>query len=211
MVESFLLIFLIAFLAAYFLLMNKLMAKLKMPESVGVILIIIGIPIFFTIFGNVIYRFSDLFNSFGFNNPELDKTFEVIVTVILTLLVIAVPIVFIIIGLITLNKLIGIKGKTPVGIYKSVIENDISKVADKILLLQNRDVKDICGQINKEYKENKKTKLSVMAGPFALVALGKDPWASFHVPKDMEIKEENNEIIIYYKKKKYNVNKGKYI
>jgi len=212
MVELFLGMILLISLGCIFLYLNKLMEKLKIPESLGVILIIIAIPItgylLFYIIGSVFSFISNL-NIIGLN--KILNITELIIQVVFPVCLLAAFITFIAIALKTLDSLIGIRGKTPKEIYGNIIENDISKVADKILFLQNSGVININEQINKANMENKKTKLSAMVGPFALVALGKNPWANFHVPKDMLIKEENNEIVIYYKKKIYNVNKGKYI
>jgi hypothetical protein len=76
---------------------------------------------------------------------------------------------------------------------KIKIKDDINKVAGMILFYQNKNIKDISSIIHYLKEEEKKIR------------------ATFYLPKDMKIAEENNEIIIYYRRLIYNVNGGKYI
>ncbi|MCL2765430.1 MAG: hypothetical protein FWD40_09165 [Treponema sp.] len=181
------------------------------PISGGIISIFLKFSDFIgnTAFGRGLHSFlSPVYKLFG-NDLFADILYG-IMTFIGIVIIIAIPIafiIFIVLALKTLNSLFGIKGGTPKEIYNSIIENDISKAADKIMFYQNnaKDM-DIAGQLKIEHKKINKTKFF-----FLPIGLNKDPWAFFNIPKDMEIKEENNEIIIYYKNFVYNVNKGKYI
>jgi len=187
------------------------MKKIKLPESVELILFIIfilSIPYIIATIVSGMAAFNDI------TNYSLERLWDIIKRPFLIIFLVSIPaalIIVIAIALKTLDSLIGIKGKTPKDIYCCIIENDISKVADKIMSLQNSGVKNIVEQVDHENKDNKKTKLTPLIGHFALIAFNKDPWAFYHFPKGMELKEENNEIIIYYKNRKYNVNMGKYL
>jgi len=198
------------FFGGILLLKGKFRKKIKLPESIELIifiLLILSIPYTIAFIVSII---SFLYES----NQTFEKFWDIIAFPLFIILLVSIPVAFLIfiaIALKTLDNLIGIKGKKPKEIYNSIIENDISKVADKIMYLKNKGVNNIIEQIKNENMENKKTKLTPMIGNFALIALNKDPWALFHIPNGMEIKEENNEIIINYKKLKYNVNKGKYL
>jgi len=198
------------FIGGILLFKGKIRKKLKLPESVELI-------IFILFLFSIPYTIAFIVSTFSFlydNSQTFEKFWDIIAFPLLIIFLVSIPVAFIIfvaIALKTLDNLIGIKGKKPKEIYSSIIENDISKVADKIMYLKNRGVNNIIEQIKNENMESKKTKLAPMIGNFALIALNKDPWALFHIPNGMEIKEENNEIIINYKNLKYNVNMGKYL
>jgi hypothetical protein len=107
------------------------------------------------------------------------------------------------------NKILGLKGFSIKNIRNGIIENDISKVADKILFYQNRGKNiNIIEQLEKDSIKNKKPYINPL---FHFSVLKENSDLYFFLPDDMKITEENNEIIIYYKNLIYNVNRGKYI
>ncbi|MCL2721288.1 MAG: hypothetical protein FWD47_08115 [Treponema sp.] len=122
--------------------------------------------------------------------------------IILAIFVVIFSIKFII------ETFIGSKGATIGEVRKDIINNDIYKVADRIMYYINKNVsyENIIELINIENKEKKKT----FFYPVFLVSIEKEI-PTFRIPKDMKIVLENKEFIIDYRSFKYNVNQGKYI
>jgi len=115
--------------------------------------------------------------------------------------------ILIIFSIIILFKIVpGIKGVTIKDISKEIIMNDINKVSDMIVYYQNHNITDIENIILCLEEENKKYKSWL-----DWYWRWKDQNKYFFLPKDMMIKEENNEVVIYYRNLIYNVNKGKFI
>jgi hypothetical protein len=75
----------------------------------------------------------------------------------------------------------GSKSRRAFGLY----ENDIAKVADRIMYYKNKNKEiNIIKHLDVDHKKRNKTKY------FALpIKFNKDPWLFFNLPKDMEIKE----------------------
>jgi len=107
-----------------------------------------------------------------------------------------------------INIFIGSKGATIGEVRKDILNNDVYKVADRIMFFINRNMsnENIIELILKENKEMKKT----FFYPIFLVSIEKES-PTFRIPKDMNIILENNEFFINYKNFKYNVNQGRYI
>jgi hypothetical protein len=95
------------------------------------------------------------------------------------------------------------------GLFENgIIQNDFNNVADKIIHYQENKFSNLEDIIQYLVKDSKNSKYNYFKG-VKLYKKDKDDY--FHFPEDIKLMEENNEIIINYKKKKYNINKVKYI
>jgi len=166
----------------------------KIPEPVFILIVLAVIPIISGLVSNFI--------------PETYDN-RVLIIIFSSLCILALICICAFSLIIIYVKILGLKVGSIKNIRKGIIDNDISKAADKILFYQNRDKNiNIIEQLEIENKKNKKPYINPFFR-FSVIKENSDLY--FNIPNDMIIKEENNEIIIYYKKLVYNVNKGKYI
>jgi hypothetical protein len=169
----------------------------KIPEPVFILLVLASIPIISGLVSNFIPE--------TYDNRVLIIIFSSL-CVLALIGICAFSLIFIYV------KILGLKVGSIKNIRKGIIDNDISKVADKIIYFQNRDkninIIELIEQLEIENKKNKKPYINPFFR-FSIIKENSDLY--FNIPNNMIIKEENNEIIIYYKKLVYNVNKGMYI